>query len=760
METEGDKPVYWAVYPYSSTNTCDGQSVTLTVPLDQSGTKGTFADKFFPAVACGDSYSLAFYNVCGGARFSVIQEGVTKVIFKSNDGSPMAGKVKVGFGDDNKPQILELTEPVDSIVVNAPEGGFSPGENYFAAMLPQMHAEGLTVILKQKGKKAEKTLQSNIEIKRSAFGILNNIDEGLEYVIDESEPEVNPEDIIEFADSRIKTHCVAAFDTNGDGELSYAEAAAVTDVSTAFTSTLYTSFDEFRYFTGVTEIPANWFKDRARLKSIALPASITSVGSGAFSGCAAIEKVAVGGKLISTTTMKTVFPSAYATIADWEIIPSGEEYSICANAFDGYIGLASITLPEGLTSVGAGAFNGCNNLTTVNIPSIESWLQITFAQASCSPFCASGEGHLYVKDNEITTVIVPDGQEQIGQYVFYNCVNIAEITFPSSLKTVGKEAFTGCSALTKVNIPSLAAWMDIQFTDSGSAPFNASKVGHLYLKGVELKEPVIPEETTNIKPYAFYYCTGFDKMIFEPTVPPTLGSGALTGTNYYIIVWDECFSVYVSKFANYSYWLVYLLVSDNHRSFVPELVDLGLPSGLKWASFNLGATTPEEYGDYFSWGETLPKSNYNWSTYKWCNGSWNTLTKYCTDSYTGFKDNKTVLDPEDDAATVALGGSWRMATNAEWTELGTKCTWTWTTQNGVKGRLVTGPNGNSIFLPAAGYRDGTSLSDAGSYGYCWSSSLRTDLPRYAYDVDFNSSDVHYSYIRYRDLGQSVRPVTE
>ena len=192
----------------------------------------------------------------------------------------------------------------------------------------------------------------------------------------------------------------------------------------------------------------------------------------------------------------------------------------------------------------------------------------------------------------------------------------------------------------------------------------------------------------------------------------------------------------------------------------PQAVDLGLPSGLKWASWNVGASAPEEYGDYFAWGETQPKDNYNWSTYKFGTSSSGPFSKYNTSNSYGTVDNKTVLDPEDDAAHVNWGGSWRMPTDAEWTELSNNCTWTWTTQNGVKGRLVTSKtNGNSIFLPAAGYRRGTSLNSAGSSGSYWSSSLHTDYPYYPGDVSFDSGLVG-SYDSSRYVGFSVRPVTE
>ena len=188
-----------------------------------------------------------------------------------------------------------------------------------------------------------------------------------------------------------------------------------------------------------------------------------------------------------------------------------------------------------------------------------------------------------------------------------------------------------------------------------------------------------------------------------------------------------------------------------------EYVDLGLPSGLLWATCNVGASSPEEYGDYFAWGETEPKNYYDWSTYKWCNGTDTSMTKYCTGSYFGSVDNKTVLELADDAARANWGGSWRMPTREEQDELRNNCTWTWTTQNGVNGRKVTGPNGNSIFLPAAGVRYNSSLYSAGSYGYYWSSSLYASYSNSAYGLYFSSGYVVWDS-GYRYDGQSVRPV--
>ena len=190
-----------------------------------------------------------------------------------------------------------------------------------------------------------------------------------------------------------------------------------------------------------------------------------------------------------------------------------------------------------------------------------------------------------------------------------------------------------------------------------------------------------------------------------------------------------------------------------------EYVDLGLPSGLKWACCNVGAKKPEEYGGYYAWGETEEKSNYYLDTYKWCNGTYNSLTKYCTDSDDGRVDNKTVLDPEDDVAHVKWGGSWRMPTLEEQKELLDECTWEWTELNGVNGYRVTGPKGNSIFLPAAGYRRGLELFGRGTGGYYWSSLLYDTNGYYAYYLHFHD-DRHYWFYYDRDHGHSVRPVCE
>lgn len=203
-----------------------------------------------------------------------------------------------------------------------------------------------------------------------------------------------------------------------------------------------------------------------------------------------------------------------------------------------------------------------------------------------------------------------------------------------------------------------------------------------------------------------------------------------------------------------------------------KVVDLGL--SVKWAGYNVGAIKPEEFGDYFAWGETEPyyeaghaydyscsnwkegKSGYSWSSYKWCFGTFESITKY------NGTDGKTVLDPEDDAATANWGADWRMPTYSEMNELENKCEWIRTAYNGVSGykviSRVKGYTDVAIFLPAAGYRYGDSLYNVGSDGCYWSSSrYYSSAASYLY---FDAGNVDPSNYIGRYFGQSVRPVTE
>ena len=205
-----------------------------------------------------------------------------------------------------------------------------------------------------------------------------------------------------------------------------------------------------------------------------------------------------------------------------------------------------------------------------------------------------------------------------------------------------------------------------------------------------------------------------------------------------------------------------------------EAVDLGLPSGIKWANMNLGAEAPEDHGLYFAWGETVgidieseEERVFDWDSYKWSNGSSTTMTKYCTEGihysydghdYFGTVDNKTELDPEDDAAYVNWGTEWRMPKVEDIMELLNNTTSEWTMQNGVDGRRFTGANGNSIFLPVTGYIDGVFLCGLTRYGHYHSASLWQDCPWSAQLLTFWEKMVYPDCDLRRNMAYPVRPV--
>lgn len=194
-----------------------------------------------------------------------------------------------------------------------------------------------------------------------------------------------------------------------------------------------------------------------------------------------------------------------------------------------------------------------------------------------------------------------------------------------------------------------------------------------------------------------------------------------------------------------------------------EYIDLGLPSGVMWASCNLGASTPDGYGLYYAWGETTGSNasttrNFNWSSYLLCNGSQYSMKRYCTNSSYGTVDNVSVLKYSDDAAHVALGDKWRMPTDEEFSELTNKCTMTSETLNGVSGRRFTSTvNGNSIFMPLSGCFEGTSYKNAGTYGNYWTSSLFTTSYQ-AYGRWFDKTGSVRRGGLDRCYGETIRPV--
>ena len=307
---------------------------------------------------------------------------------------------------------------------------------------------------------------------------------------------------------------------------------------------------------------------------------------------------------------------------------------------------------------------------------------------------------------------------------------------------------------------------DIQSIDPGKCAYDSKSEDYAF--DVEICASVLcPDDVRSwgIDLYVWRYTLSMDDILSEKigTIDYPLSSspyslkfeGHLSAN--YLDESNDCFNLRAIPFA---------VTDDNEKiegtpeTFVVELsnnscsdanhvhaVDLGL--SVKWACCNVGASSPEGYGGYYAWGETEEKSSYYWEDYKYYNSS------------TGGLDNigSNISGTSYDVAHVKWGGSWRMPTKDEIRELVNKCSWEWTSVNGVNGQKVTGPNGNSIFLPAAGNRDGTELYRRGSDGLYWSGTLGEDYSNGAYGLRFGSGRRGWSYY-YRSDGFSVRPVTE
>ena len=574
IETTESGKEYWAVYPYSEQNDCDGSSIITNIPAIQTAVEGNFSDNAFPAMAKGSSTSLAFWNICGGVKFSVSRSDIKSVKFEANSGGYLSGRARFAFNSEGKPEFTENKYCVPRVTLIAPDNGtFKAGKYYYITMIPAFLSGGFTMTFTTESKIGSFRSDEVQEIKRSTFGVLKNIDSKV------TNWESNVP-VPEYVDLGLSVKW-ASFNVGAAKPEDYG----------------------FYYAWGETTTKASYYesnylwRDGSTLTKYTGDATVLEPDDDAASAI-------LGGSWRMPTE------------AEMEELLNGCTWTwTTKNGVDGY------------TVSGKGAYSG-------------------------------------------NSIFLPAAGYFSGTY------NSDE------------------------------DWAGSYWTST------------------------------------LYHANNFKAIKLDFT---------------------KNASSLRTKETNREFGLPIRPVFD-----VRTYVDLGLPSGLKWATCNVGASKPEEYGEYFAWGETTPKSYYSWSNYKWCNGGEAQLTKYCTrNNYWGSSasmDDKTVLDAEDDAARANWGGSWRMPTDKNWEELKNCCSWTWTDNyngTGVAGIVVssniTGYWGKSIFLPAAGYKKDADLNNEGSYGLYRSSSLYTDIPNLTWTAYFRS-DAFGRYGDYRYTGYSIRPV--
>ena len=508
--------LFWGLYPFRSDAVYDGSSVTTTLPAAQTGRAGGFARNTHITLARSAGADLAFFHVCGGVRFSLTQEGIKQITFEGNGAEGIAGKIKVGF-ENELPVVQELTEPQTMITLTAPNGGsFETGVWYYIEAVPGALPQGYTMYFYKDGASAKLSTSNAVSFKRGKFGSLVDVDEWLIFTPDGDEPEPgdepDPEDIIQFADPVAKYACLDRFDTNGDGEITYAEAAAATTLSGLFNDwPSVKSFEEIRFFTGVTSTE-NVFTGLAQLDSITIPAQITTLGT--FKNCSSLKKVVLPAALSSlpqdcfsgcTALATVILPEAITTLptscfsgckALAEIDLPENLTAIPSNCFQNCIALQSIVLPSKVATVGSSAFSGCSALQTIVFPA-----GLTSLPASCM----SGLGAL-------SNVVLPESLGEVPNNCFQNCPALEAIDLPSAVKRIGSSAFSGCTSMKTMLLPAGLTTLNSNCFSGCSA----------------LEEITFSEVLTAIPSNCFQNCTALESLTFPSSVS-SIGSGAFSG---------------------------------------------------------------------------------------------------------------------------------------------------------------------------------------------------------------------------------------
>ena len=393
---------------------------------------------------------------------------------------------------------------------------------------------------------------------------------------------------ISFADANVKEICVQNWDTDRDGELSYDEAAAVTNLSTVFQNKYITSFEELQYFTGLESIESSAFDGCSGLTSVAIPNAVISIGDYAFWGCSGITSINIpnsvrniglsafahctgltnvnipnsvteigGNEFIGCNVLANVFVDSGNTMYDsrnncnaiietsTNTLISGCKSTVISNsvtsignyAFYGCSGLTSINIPNSVTSIGNYAFWGCSGMTSVNIPnsvtsigssafrSCTSLDTLNFNAVSCADF-SSTANYLPFYNLNISTINFGESVQKIPANFANGLTNLKSITIPNSVTSIGSNAFYNCSGLTSVNISDLASWCSISFSSFFANPL--SHAHNLYLNGAIITNLVIPNSVTEIGDYAFNGCSGLTNVTIPNSVTE-IGNQAFFG---------------------------------------------------------------------------------------------------------------------------------------------------------------------------------------------------------------------------------------
>lgn len=811
----GSTPLF-GLYPFTDNATIDCGTITTSVSGLQSSAAGTFDPQAYITVGKSYSLSLGFYAVCGGIRFSIDRKDITSVTFKGNNDETLAGEIKVTV-PDKLPVVQTVSSPAKEITVVPADGGaFTPGKYYYAVVLPVTFSNGFTMTFNTAdGKMGVYSSSVSNSVKRSVFATINNADT---HVTQWQENPLGPSGELKSglyigvtgfnqalypcpverltSDAKDRFNSFINGLTSKNGTVLYY--AADKSISTLQQSTLPANLSDAIVVTftdgldqGSIMMDSRYASDEEYLSAVNARLCNEKVSGQSISAYA----VGIRG---SDVTDISKFRNNLKKLSNPE-----SNYAEVTNMSD-----LNYEFQQIAASVNQKSYSYTVSLT---IPGQANGTKVRFTFDNVSNASKSNlyiEGTFNLSDRSLTDIVYHGFTSTSGSVV-KGTVDGIFVSFVFDVACTEKGATVDKSRIKQWSyVPSTSSWqINSEFDTDGDTNIKREKHSVAVMLILDCSKSLGSDFSTMQS-----HAKSFISTLYNASVDPTeVQSISLdcTEKSLYVggsftlkatvlpstaenknVVWFSSDKAIVSVDAGKVTALAEGTATVTARTVdggftatctctvtvkadtVPEAVDLGLPSGILWASFNIGATKPEEYGGYYQWAGTkdvTDKSIYlNYSNCPYHTGSsistgW---TKYVPSGYSsywsgsGSPDNKTVLDPEDDVAHVMLGGKWRMPTRAEFEELYNNCTSGWTTLNGVKGwKFTSKKNGNSIFLPAAGYRYDGNLDSVGSLGHYWSSSLRSDRPYGAYFLYFHSYDVYTNY-NYRSNGQSVRPVSE
>ena len=548
---------------------------------------------------------------------------------------------------------------------------------------------------------------------------------------------------------------------------------------------LSAGFHEDNVNCTVVKIADKCFLNKKGLSSVVIPSTVTEIGTDAFSGCI-LNELKINSdtlpsisdtKQLSSTKKIVVNIKAYESITNsnkwYGLLEKIERPTITSgNSVFRYLSPSTVEYKEWTASSGV-----------ASLASSVTFDKKTYTVVKIADYC-------FLNKKGLNTVVIPSSINEIGDEAFSGCsLNVLEInsdklptisnkTQLNSIKKIVVNMIAYCSItsaskwyrlLEKIEGPkitisdseyrclSISTVECIQCNTSSGIVNIASSISksnrnftvvkiadNCFQNKKGLSTVVLPSTITEIGGNAFSGCT-LDKLQITSDSMPRISNTTQLSSIKKIVVNLNAFRT----ISNSSPW--HDLLWKIERPAVMNAIDLGLPSGTKWADCNIGATMPQSSGSYYAWGETEEKKEYTWKNYKWCDGSSNNITKYNN------ADKKTVLDPSDDVARVKWGGKWQIPTEEMFNELLEKCTKKWTTLNGVNGYQFIGPNGNSIFFPTTGSRVDLNLNNADIKGSYNLKSLYTDIyncPTFYFGKDSISTRCYGG----RHAGRPVRPV--